>query len=140
MCVFQSDLKWLMLLCFPCCRRLPCCRNKTHLLAGSRMSRYHHQGGGGGGPGRADGARGGSAHSFDRQRRFTESAAVYGDTARHHLHKDTRRSTTVGPPPAHGGRLMTTYVTVYRPPTTPPPSDSGVRGPGSNGNAKATEL
>ena len=47
----QSDLKWLLLLCFPCCRALPCCRLKPPRLVAARPPEHDSPGGGGGGGG-----------------------------------------------------------------------------------------
>ena len=122
-CVFQSDLKWLLLLCFPCCRSLPCCRHRAHLSAGSRSAHYQRGAGGGGGGRKTD-------RFIGPQRRFTDPPAVRSARACR-FQMDTY---TVRRPTPAAVEVTTARVNVYRPPTTPP--GSAVDGVRAIGNAQ----
>jgi len=113
--VFQSDLKWLVLLCFPGCRYLPCCRPRSRMAGSARVLR-----GGGGRGGRCNGGR----HRFiPLRRRFTEPSTLPEGPRTCHLEMDnypTRPRRPVGSDEAalHGEVRRTTKVSVYHPPSS----------------------
>jgi len=126
--MFQSDLKWLMLLCFPCCRSLPCCRQRGNPMNGSPKGRYH----------------GGveKAHYITSLRRHTEPPAVIAisPSRRSRFQLDASRRPTPATADAACGMMTTARVNVHHPPSTPQTSGDVVHRASATGSTQMVVL